>query len=156
MVVRPKHIGVNWNKIVNNYWNSVALDGNPWTWLLFTFVNIKFPLTWTAHIKVFKKNCSSAELNTASLRQWCKLGYISAHSQSWHCKRVSDLSKSKLLYDWRSVSMSQCLAHSGTCGQILVPVWKLLSYLNGAPSLTRRRVCNLQRNHSMVWVEQNP
>jgi hypothetical protein len=21
-----------YNKIVNNYWNSVALDGNPWTW----------------------------------------------------------------------------------------------------------------------------
>jgi hypothetical protein len=20
------------NKIVNNYWNRVALDGNPWTW----------------------------------------------------------------------------------------------------------------------------
>jgi hypothetical protein len=22
----------NLNKIVNNYWNRVALDGNPWTW----------------------------------------------------------------------------------------------------------------------------
>jgi hypothetical protein len=32
MVVRPKHVADNLNKIVNNYWNRVALDGNPWTW----------------------------------------------------------------------------------------------------------------------------
>jgi hypothetical protein len=31
-VVRPKHSADNLNKIVNNYWNRVALDGNPWTW----------------------------------------------------------------------------------------------------------------------------
>jgi hypothetical protein len=24
--------GVNLNKIVNSYWNSVALDRNPWAW----------------------------------------------------------------------------------------------------------------------------
>jgi hypothetical protein len=32
MVVRPKYIADNLNKIVNNYWNRVPLDGNPWTW----------------------------------------------------------------------------------------------------------------------------
>jgi hypothetical protein len=32
MVVRPKHVADNLNKIVNNYWNRVALDGNSWTW----------------------------------------------------------------------------------------------------------------------------
>jgi hypothetical protein len=32
MVVRPKHIADSLNKIVNNYWNRVALDGNPCTW----------------------------------------------------------------------------------------------------------------------------
>jgi hypothetical protein len=32
VVVRPKHVADNLNKIVNNYWNRVALDGNPWTW----------------------------------------------------------------------------------------------------------------------------
>jgi hypothetical protein len=32
MVVRPKHVAFNLNKIVKNYWNSVALDGNSWTW----------------------------------------------------------------------------------------------------------------------------
>jgi hypothetical protein len=37
MVVRPEHVAVTLNKIVNNYWNSVALDGNPWTWLLTIF-----------------------------------------------------------------------------------------------------------------------
>jgi hypothetical protein len=32
MVVQPKHVADNLNKIVNNYWNRVALDGNPLTW----------------------------------------------------------------------------------------------------------------------------
>jgi hypothetical protein len=31
-VVRPKHVADNLNKVVNNYWNSVVLDGNPRTW----------------------------------------------------------------------------------------------------------------------------
>jgi hypothetical protein len=37
-----------------------------------------------------------------------------------------------------------------------VAVWNLLSCFCGQPSLTRGRVCNLQRNHSMVRVAQNP
>jgi hypothetical protein len=32
MVVRPKHVAVILNKIVNYYWNSVVLGENPWTW----------------------------------------------------------------------------------------------------------------------------
>jgi hypothetical protein len=32
MVVLPKDVADNLNKIVNNYWNRVALGGNPWTW----------------------------------------------------------------------------------------------------------------------------
>jgi hypothetical protein len=32
MVLRPKHVADNLNKIVNNYWYRVALDRNPWTW----------------------------------------------------------------------------------------------------------------------------
>jgi hypothetical protein len=32
MGVRPKHVTDNLNKIVNNYWNIVALDGNLWIW----------------------------------------------------------------------------------------------------------------------------
>jgi hypothetical protein len=35
-------------------------------------------------------------------------------------------------------------------------VWSLRSCLCGAPSLTRGRVWNLQCNHSMVLVAQNP
>jgi hypothetical protein len=34
-------------------------------------------------------------------------------------------------------------------------VWNLRSYIYGAPSLTRGRVCNLLYNHSMVRVAQN-
>jgi hypothetical protein len=40
--------------------------------------------------------------------------------------------------------------------QILLPVGMLLSCFCGAPSLTRERVCNLQSNHLMVRVAQNP
>jgi hypothetical protein len=32
MAVRPKHVADNLNKIVNNYWNRAALDGNPLNW----------------------------------------------------------------------------------------------------------------------------
>jgi hypothetical protein len=32
MVALPKHVADNFNKIVNNYWNTVVLDENPWTW----------------------------------------------------------------------------------------------------------------------------
>jgi hypothetical protein len=32
MVVRPKHVADNLNETVNNYWNRVASDANPWTW----------------------------------------------------------------------------------------------------------------------------
>jgi hypothetical protein len=37
-----------------------------------------------------------------------------------------------------------------------VSVWNLRSCICGAPSLTRGRDCNLQCNHSMVRVAQNP
>jgi hypothetical protein len=37
-----------------------------------------------------------------------------------------------------------------------VAVWNLRSCFCGVPSLTRRRVCNLQCKHSMVRVAQNP
>jgi hypothetical protein len=72
--------------------------------------------------------------------------------------QVSPPRKSKLLHDSRSVSMSWCRAQFGTWDQILLPaaVWKLRSCLCGAPSLTRRRVCSFQCNHSMVRVVQNP
>jgi hypothetical protein len=33
IVVRPKHVADNLNKILITYWDRVALDGNPWTWL---------------------------------------------------------------------------------------------------------------------------
>jgi hypothetical protein len=31
MVVRPNQVAENWHKIVNNYWNGLALDVNRWT-----------------------------------------------------------------------------------------------------------------------------
>jgi hypothetical protein len=52
-------------------------------------------------------------------------------------------SQSHITIDGRPVSMSWCRARSGTCGQILLTVGKLLSCLCGAPSLTRGRVCRL-------------
>jgi hypothetical protein len=79
---------------------------------------------------------------------------IKDSSYSHTCVAVfTVVSKSKLLYDWRSVCMSRCRAHSGTCDQILLAVSKFL-YKScciasvGAPFLTRGRVCSLQCNHS--------
>jgi hypothetical protein len=49
-------------------------------------------------------------------------------------------SKSKLLYDWQSVSQSVCLGIEypcGTCGQILFPVGMLLSEVCGLVSVGR-------------------
>jgi hypothetical protein len=37
-----------------------------------------------------------------------------------------------------------------------IAVWNLLSFIYWAPSLTRGQVCNLQCNHSIVRVAQNP
>jgi hypothetical protein len=59
-----------------------------------------------------------------------------------------------------TVSQSVCLGIErpcGTCDQILLPaVWNLRYCFCAAPSLTRGLVCNLQCNHSMVQVAQNP
>jgi hypothetical protein len=57
------------------------------------------------------------------------------------------------------VSQSVCLGVEhpcGTCDQILLPVGILRCCFCGASSLTRGRVCNLQCNHAMVRVAQNP
>jgi hypothetical protein len=61
----------------------------------------------------------------------------------------------------QSVIMSWCRAplwdlrpDSTSCRS--VAVWNLWSSFCGAPSLTRGRVCNLQCNHSMARVAQNP
>jgi hypothetical protein len=71
------------------------------------------------------------------------------------------VSNSKLLYDWRLVSMSWYRAplwdlrpDITSCRN--VAVWNLRCCFCGAPSLTRGRLCNLQCNHSMVRVAQNP
>jgi hypothetical protein len=72
--------------------------------------------------------------------------------------RISQ-SQSHITTDGRSVSMSWCPAHSGTCDQIFFP--NLLSCLCGAPSLTRGRVSLLsvqsivvsQYLHSPCWTQ---
>jgi hypothetical protein len=69
--------------------------------------------------------------------------------------------RSRLLYDWQSVSMSWYRAtlwdlrpNIISCRN--VTVWNLRSCICGTPSLTRGRVCNLQCNHLIVGVTQNP
>jgi hypothetical protein len=54
---------------------------------------------------------------------------------------ASSQSQSYITTDDQSVSTSWFRAHSGTCDQILLRVWKLLSCFCVAPSLTRGRVC---------------
>jgi hypothetical protein len=71
-------------------------------------------------------------------------------------------SKSKLLYDRRSISQDVFVSSPlwnlwleiTSCGN--VAVWNLRSCFCGAPSLTRRRVFSLQCNHSKVRIAQNP
>jgi hypothetical protein len=48
MVVRPKHVADNLNKIVNNYWTRAALDGNPSISETFKTVSIWIAVLWWA------------------------------------------------------------------------------------------------------------
>jgi hypothetical protein len=82
----------------------------------------------------------------------------------WKCTcklvRVILLTKSKSLYDWQSVSMSWYRVPMWDLRPDIiscrnVAVWNLRCCICGAPFLTRGRVCNLQCNHSMVWVAHN-
>jgi hypothetical protein len=70
-------------------------------------------------------------------------------------------SKSKLLFVWQSVNTSWYRAplwdlRPDITSYWNVAVWNLRSCFCGAPSLTRARVCNMQCNHSMFRVAQNP
>jgi hypothetical protein len=56
-----------------------------------------------------------------------------------------------------SQSVCLCIEHPlGLTSYRYVSVWNLRSYFCGAPSLVRGPVCNLQCNHSMVRIAQNP
>jgi hypothetical protein len=55
MVVRPKHVAANLNKIVNNYSNRAALDGNPWSWSNTRHRMQTTKFKNTSHIHVFLK-----------------------------------------------------------------------------------------------------
>jgi hypothetical protein len=84
-------------------------------------------------------------LGTWSHQSACSASLITAllASQAWQ-------SKSKLLYDWWSVSQSECLGIEhpcGTCDQILLPVGVLLSEICGLVSIER-----LDRITSNLWV----
>jgi hypothetical protein len=71
------------------------------------------------------------------------LGPVFLLVQSYNWVFIQQQKRSKSCYDWRSISMSWCQVHSGTCDQILFSVWMLLFCLCGTPSLTRGRVCLL-------------
>jgi hypothetical protein len=60
--------------------------------------------------------------------------------------------------DGHSVSSSWCRAPCGADDQSLISLFDnyFLSFSCRAPSLTRGRVCNLQFNHSLVRVAQDP
>jgi hypothetical protein len=76
--------------------------------------------------------------------------------------RAFSISKSKLFYDWRSFSQYALVSrtfwdlHLDITSCRNVCAWKLRSSSCGTPSLRRGRVCNLQGDHSMVQVAQNP
>jgi hypothetical protein len=84
---------------------------------------------------------SSAESLGTSLWQVGGWGYFTTDGQSvsmpWYRSSLWDLRPD--ITSWQNVS-----------------VWNLESCFCGAPSLTRGRVSNLQCNHPMVRVAQNP
>jgi hypothetical protein len=93
-----------------------------------------------------------------------RAGWILAHLLYTYVRSIRNIqihSKSKLLCDSQSVSMSwypvplwDLRPDINSCRN--VALWNLRSCIYCAPSLTRGRVCNLQRNHSIVRVAQNP
>jgi hypothetical protein len=113
--------------------------------------------TLLSHLRLMG-SLSVASYNTQGLR-W-KYSNPPPHRDVHYINRSS-----KLLYDCQSVShsvsMSWCRAplwdlQPDITSCRYVSVWKLRSCFCGAPSLTRGRVCNLQCNHSVVLVAQNP
>jgi hypothetical protein len=112
----------------------------------------------------------------------CPVKFVKSRRMRW-VGHITWMGKSKLLYDWQSVSMSWyraplwdfagyvaiCVQLYCRCFTVLqwdlrpdiiscrnVAVWNLRSCIYWAPSLTRGRVCNLQCNHLVVRVCQNP
>jgi hypothetical protein len=118
--------------------------------------------TLLSHLRLLW-SLSVASYDSQGLR-W-KHSYPPSHGGS-DPTTVSSCSKSKLLYDWQSVSQSVCLGIEypyGNCDQKLFPIGMLLSEICGIVSIDdemmmmmRGRVCNLQCNHSIVRVAQNP
>jgi hypothetical protein len=119
------------------------------TWVLPALTHLgPWNITWgTSTVKVMRNSssCSSGR-NT-----WITMGI------SWN--------KSKLLYNWRTVSQSinmswyraplwDLLPDVTSCRN--VAVWNLQSCFCGVPYLTRGRIGNLQCNHSLGQVAQNP
>jgi hypothetical protein len=68
----------NLNKIVNNYWNRLALDGNPWTWS-YTRNRMQTPKSISV---MFNKR-----IFQSTFPLWC----IMIH---WHCMFITDKNRS--------------------------------------------------------------
>jgi hypothetical protein len=114
------------------------------------------PLWWEDRSVIFSAICQWSEWQRT--HNHILLSYLRLLSSLFVCF----LTKSKLLYDWWSVSQYVSISSPlwklwpdiSSCRK--VAVWKLQSTFYGAPSLTWEQVCSLQCSHSMVWVAQNP
>jgi hypothetical protein len=107
----------------------------------------------TAGFKLYS-TCTDRTENACPYRSrshvTARMSRCRAHSRI--CDQMSlSLSKSKLLYDWRSVSQSVCLGDH----ILLFPFFYQENWFAlrlGAASLTRGRVCSLYCNLSVVRV----
>jgi hypothetical protein len=132
---------VQWNPMNSESWSGwFPLKSSPTCsccWLHCDLQNVSrkllelYVLTGQRHLRYWL-----TELNWTRSRSRSR-SYFTTDGQSWY--RVS-------LWDLRPDIIS--------CRN--VAVWNLLSCIYWAPSLTRGRVCNLQCNHSIVRVAQNP
>jgi hypothetical protein len=88
MVLRPKHVVDNLNKIVKNYWNRVALDGNPSMWsnttgckhpslrssiILHMTLHFIGPLKWLLSLSFSLSEQDTTNLSGCSYEKVCKV-----------------------------------------------------------------------------------
>jgi hypothetical protein len=100
MVVRPKHLAVNLNKIVNNCSNRVALDGNPWTWsntrnrMQTTEFKIAKNVTSQDGNSCENRRKASLAIKAKSGRRICvRRGFspLRVHRKYWHKKKLCSI-----------------------------------------------------------------
>jgi hypothetical protein len=153
---------------LEDYWECCSSLGFAWWGVLFSESRWSQKVSWSGWFPLKPlPTCSNRWLhcrlqNVPREHANCTAGTVRVNWFSSSCwlKRLPR-SRSYFTTDSQSVSISWYRAPLWelrpdiiSCRNVVV--WNLRSYIFGASSLTRGRVCNLQFNHPMVRVAQNP